>query len=45
LGRRWGDPRRDEKGWGGVVGCGVDRGWMGRVGNGIWSIKNKLKIK
>jgi hypothetical protein len=27
------------------VGCGADRGWMGGVGNGVWSVKNKLKIK
>jgi hypothetical protein len=26
---------------GGVVGCGKVRGWM--EGNGIWSVKNKLK--
>jgi hypothetical protein len=25
------------------VGCGAVRGWMGE-GNGIWNIKNKLKI-
>jgi hypothetical protein len=31
-------------GWGGVVGCGAVGGWMG-VGYGIWSVKNKLKIK
>jgi hypothetical protein len=27
--------------WGGGVGCGAVRGWMG-AGNGIWSVKNKL---
>jgi hypothetical protein len=33
--------------WGGGVGCGAVRGWMGGGGerNGIWSGKNKLKIK
>jgi hypothetical protein len=33
-------------GWGGEEVCNVERlegGWG--VGNGIWSIKNKLKIK
>ena len=23
-------------------GGGADRGWMEKVGNGIWSVKNKL---
>jgi hypothetical protein len=32
-------------GWGGGVGCGADGGWVGGAGNGIWSVKNKLKIK
>jgi hypothetical protein len=27
------------------VGCGAVRGWIGVAGNGIWSVKNKLKIK
>jgi hypothetical protein len=28
------------------MGCGAVGGWMGGgVGNGIWSVKNKLKIK
>jgi hypothetical protein len=31
--------------WGGGVGCGADRGWMGGEGSWIWSVKNKLKIK
>jgi hypothetical protein len=31
-------------GWGGDLGCGAVGGWMGG-GNGIWSIKNELKIK
>jgi hypothetical protein len=25
--------------WGGGVGCGVVRRWMGGAGNGIWSVK------
>jgi hypothetical protein len=25
-------------GWGGGMGCGTDRGWMGRE-NKIWSVK------
>jgi hypothetical protein len=42
----WGHPSEDEVGWGGGVGCGAVRGWMGRAGNGIWSVKNELhKIK
>jgi hypothetical protein len=32
-------------GWGGGMGCGADRGWMGGSGNGIWSAKNELQIK
>jgi hypothetical protein len=27
------------------VGCGAEGGWMGRDGNGIWSVKNELQIK
>jgi hypothetical protein len=27
------------------MGCGADRVWMVGVGNGIWSVINKLKIK
>jgi hypothetical protein len=27
-------------GWGGGVGCGAVRGWMGAAGNGVWSAKN-----
>jgi hypothetical protein len=30
--------------WGGGVGCGTVRGWMG-AGNGIWIVKiNELKM-
>jgi hypothetical protein len=25
------------------VGCGAVRGWMVGAGNGIWSVKNKIK--
>jgi hypothetical protein len=27
------------------VGCGADGGWMRGLGNGIWGIEIKLKIK
>jgi hypothetical protein len=27
------------------MGCGAVRSRMGRAGNGIWSVKNELKIK
>jgi hypothetical protein len=27
------------------VACGAVREWKREVGNGIWSVKNKLKIK
>jgi hypothetical protein len=40
----WGHPPGDWVGWGGGVGCGADKGWMG-TGNGIWHVKTKLKIK
>ena len=40
----WRHPYGDWVGWGGGVGCGAVRGCMG-VRNGIWNIKNKLKIK
>jgi hypothetical protein len=32
-------------GWGGVVEHRAVGGWMRGTGNGIWSVKNKLKIK
>ena len=32
-------------GWGGGVGCLAGRMDGDGVGNGIWSVKNKLKIK
>jgi hypothetical protein len=33
-------------GWGGGVVYGADRRWLGvGIGNGIWSVKYKLKIK
>jgi hypothetical protein len=43
-GRGWEHPCGDH-GWGGGVRFGADGGWMVAVVNGIWSIKNKLKIK
>jgi hypothetical protein len=43
--RVWGHPHGDGVGWGGDVGCEAV-GWVdGGPGNGIWSVKNKLKIK
>jgi hypothetical protein len=44
-GGEWGHPYGDRMGWGGGVGCGAIRVWMGEMGNGIWSVKNKLKTK
>jgi hypothetical protein len=41
----WEHSRGDGVGWGGGVGCGTVGRWMGRVGNGIWSVKDKLQIK
>jgi hypothetical protein len=32
-------------GWGGGVGCGAVGGGMEGMGNDIWCVKNKLKIK
>jgi hypothetical protein len=29
----------------GRCGCGAVGRWMGGAGNGIWSVKSKLKIK
>jgi hypothetical protein len=40
-----GHPCGDRVGWGAGMGCGAVGGWMEVVGNGIWSIKNKLIFK
>jgi hypothetical protein len=46
---RWGGwvghPHGDGVEWGGGVGCGAVRGWVGREGNGIWNVENELQIK
>jgi hypothetical protein len=36
---------RQGVGWGRGVGCEAVTGWMRGVENGIWSVKNKFKIK
>jgi hypothetical protein len=44
-GEGWGHPLGDRVRWGGGMGCGAVRGWVGGAGNGIWNVKIKLKIK